>query len=305
MKIQMGLLLALCSAAAQAQLLVPAGAKGTLSVQYSYMEIGAKKDKYDPKEWHVQRSISLVAQMTADKQQPLSVMRPMEKEQAADLQNKQAAAQSLTKKQEPVMADMMKIMEKCGENEDCISKAVAAYGLTMDPSKVNNVKDEAAALGKQGGPRYQLWKPVSQSGKYSVDEWYRGATADPLCLVKPQQRCHREETRKGGGEVPAPPNGKNVSVAMFEVDSQKKDILVTLPVPLNVLRYTRTVKSDFPDEASGSSEGVLTNLLGKLKPMTFAIPADLRSVNGTQSIKLDGAEGEGGTLVVKWQFTQP
>jgi len=260
MKAPIGLILVLVAGSAHADLLVPTGSKGTLSVQYEYLAIGQKADKYDPREWQVSRKLSLETQMAADRQTHIA---------------------SAQKKLAPTMNDMVKIADRCGDNEGCI----------------------IAVASRQDAPRYQLWRPLSQRGKYSVHEMYRGQTADPACMDRPNQRCNRQETRKGGGEIPPPPGKTNASTALFEVDSVKKDVFLTLPVPLMPLGYTREVASDFPDEARGTSQGVLTNPFGKVQPITVAIPGDLRSASGTRTIKLDGQEGESGTLTVKWQFS--
>ncbi len=258
MKARIGLILVLVAGSAHADLLVPTGSKGTLSVQYEYLAIGQKADQYDPREWQVSRKLSLETQMAADRQTHIA---------------------SARKKLAPTMNDMMKIADRCGDNEGCITRAVAV-----------------------DGPRYQLWQPLSQRGTYSVHEMYRGQTADPACMDRPNQRCNRQETRKGGGEIPPSPGKANPSTALFEVDSAKMEVLMTLPVPLMPLGYTREVASDFPDEVRGTSQGVLTNPFGKVRPIRVTIPGDLRSASGTRTIKLDGQEGESGTLTVKWQF---
>jgi hypothetical protein len=285
---------------AHADLLVAKGTKATVTVEYSYAAAGIKKDKYDPREWKVNRTVSLTAQFAADKPQAMAQLRAPEAAQMADLQNKQALAKSASKKMTPMMGDMMKIVEKCGENEACIEKEVEAYGNSMQMTpELKSAGEDINKLGKTDGPRYQLWKAVSQKGTYFVDEFYKGQTADPACMEKPGQRCRREETRKGGGDIASPPDRVKASGAVFEVDAQKKDIVMTLPTPMMPLSYNREVKTDFPDEAAGNSQG-LASFGAMPKPLTVTIPGDLRNLSGTQQIKVDGAEGEGGTLTVKW-----
>jgi hypothetical protein len=287
---------------AHADLLVAKGAKATVTAEYSYAAAGVKKDKYDPREWKVTRTVNVTAQFAADKPQALAQLRAPEAAQTADLQKKQALAQSASKKMTPMMGDMMKIVEKCGENEACIEKEVEAYGNSMQMTpELKSAGEDIDKLGKTDGPRYQLWKAVSQKGTYFVDEFYKGQTADPACMEKPKQRCHRQETRKGGGDFASPPGRVNASGAMFEVDARKKDIVMTLPMPMMPLTYNREVMSDFPDEASGSSQGIMQMTLGSAaKPMTVTIPGDLKTLSGTQQVKVDGVEGEGGTVTVRW-----
>lgn len=293
--------MAVCGAA-QAQLLVAKGAKGTLSVQYEYSSVGKKADKYDPAEWRVQRTIKLVVPMTADQPQAGPSLHVMDAAYAADMEKKKGQVQELHKTMAPSMAEMMKIAERCGENEACIENAIREYSMTMDKSTIEKGKAQAAAASTMAGPRYQVWQPVSQHGTYAVDETYRAQTGDPLCMSKPKQRCSREETRKGGGDIPAPAGSKNASMAMLEVDSVNKDALIRLPIPLGALTYTRQVNSDFPDEKSGTSSGTLPSMAGQQKSLTVALPGDLRAASGTQSFKVDGAQGEGGTLTISWQF---
>jgi hypothetical protein len=292
---------------AHAELLAAKGAKATVKVEYVYTAVGMKKDKYDPREWKVNRSATVTAQFEAQKAQALAQMRAMEAGQVADMQSKQAAAVSAAKKMQPTMNDMLKIVEKCGDtNEACIEKEIEAYGNKMEitPELMSAGKD-IDKVGKQDGPRYQVWRAVSQQSTYSVDEFYKGQTADPICMEKPGQRCRREETRKGQGSVTPPPGAKSVSPAFFEVDAQKKDIVLALPTPMGPLACASVVKSDFPNESSGSSP--CTAGLGQVsfKPMTVTIPGDFRQLSGSQELKSEGAEGEGGTLSVRWTITVP
>jgi hypothetical protein len=291
--------------AAQTSLLAPKGAKATVTVEYAYAAAGMKKDKYDPREWKVNRSATLTAQFVADKPQPMAQLRAPEAAQMADLKDKQATARSAAKKMTPMMGDMMKIVEKCGDNEACIEKEVEAYGKSMELTpELKSAGDDIDKLGKTDGPRYQMWKAVSQKGTYTVDEFYKGQSADPLCMEKPGQRCHREETRKGSGDLGSPPGKKDASGAMFEVDAQKKDIVLMLPGPMMPMAYNREIKSDFPSESeefAGKSQGMVG--LSPPKPLTVTIPGDLKKLAGTEQIKLDGAEGEGGTLTVRWTLS--
>lgn len=285
---------------AHAELLAAKGTKATVTVEYSYAAVGAIKDKYDPREWNVTRTAQLTAQFTADKPQEMAQMRAPEAAQMADLKSKQATAVSASKKMQPMMSDMLKIAEKCGDNEACIEKAVENYGNNMEITpELKSAGDDIQKLGKTSGPRYQLWKAVSQKGTFFVNEYYKGKTADPACMEKPGQRCNREETRKGSGDIASPPGKANASIAMFEVDAQKKDIVMTLPAPMMPLTYNREVKSDFPGETAGNSQGYV-QINGSSKPLTITIPGDLKTLSGTEQVKADGTEAEGGTVTIKW-----
>jgi hypothetical protein len=251
----------------------------------------------------VLRTIKLTVPMTAEPPAPVSSLRAMDPAYAAEMEKKKGHIQDLHQTMAPTMADMMKIADRCGEDEGCIERAIQDYGKTMDKSTIEKGRSQAAAAGTMAGPRFQLWQPLSQKGTYAVDETYHGETSDPACSDKPKQRCTRDETRKGGGDIPAPAGSKNASGAMLEVDSVNKDVLIKLPVPLSALTYTKQVISNFPDEASGTSQGVLPPMAGQQKTITVALPGDLRAASGSETYKVDGVAGEGGTMKVTWQFT--
>ncbi len=292
--------MAVCGAV-HAELLVNKGAKGTLSVQYEYSAVGSKKDKYEPADWRVSRTIKLTVPMTADQPALASSLRAMDPAYAAEMDKKKGQIMDLHKTMAPTMADMMKIAERCGEDEACIERAIQDYGKTMDKATIEKGRSQVEAAGAMAGPRYQVWQPTSQKGTYAVDETYRAETSDPACANKPNKRCTREETRKGGGDIPSLA-GKNASAALLEVDSVGKEVLIKLPVPLGMLTYTKNVVSNYPDEASGTTQGTLPPMVGQQKTMTVALAGDLRGASGTETFKLDGAGAEGGTMKVTWQF---
>ena len=291
------------SGLASAQSVKP-GTKGTLKVTYEYVSTGQKKDQFQSRQWRVKRTAEITAQLAAEKPMMLSAYRPMEAEQAATEDNRLKRATSAAKKMEPTMEEAMKIVEKCGDDDACVEKAIVAFGtthqLTEEEKSARGDIEEASKI--KDPNRYQIWKGLSQKGTYLVDEFYKGESADPACHKEPNARCHYQETRKGGGEI-APPAGKpNATVVQFETDSKKKEAWVALPIPLSALTYDRDVKTNYPDERDAANKGTVVGFLNKLKPITVAIPAGVKTVSGTETIAVDGDQGERGTLTVKWQF---
>jgi hypothetical protein len=287
-------------AMANAQLVTP-GAKATLTVDYVYATTGSKPDRYDPRDWTVNRKVSIVTQLTADEPQSLSSLRKMEVGQIADQKEQQKRAASASQKMAPMAGDMMKIAEKCGEDEGCIERAVMAYssGMQMTP-ELKSAGEDIKAASKQGPLRYQTWKPVSETVTWSVDEVYNAKNADPICENKPNRQCTRREIRKGGGTLPAAKG----SVAMLEVDSEKKDLYIAaLPQIIPGSMYTRVVSDDLPGRETGTSQVPFTGFGKMVKPFYTPLAAGLASVGGTQSIAPSGTEGEGGTVRVTWRFT--
>jgi hypothetical protein len=71
---------------------------------------------------------------------------------------------------------------------------------------------------------------VAQSGTYSIDELLHFQVFEMTCNST-NKICRREETRKGGGPVPAPAGGQSTAGAsMLEVNGSKKQLVVSLPV---------------------------------------------------------------------------
>ncbi len=291
------------SGMASAQSVKP-GTKATLKVNYEYVANGAKKDKDYPREWRVKRSFDITAQLAAQKPMNLSAYKPMEAEQTADMNKKQSQAAAAAKKLEPTMEEAMKIVEKCGDDDACVEKAIIAFGTTHQlTEEEKSVKGDVAELSKvTEADRFQIWSGVSQTGTYLVDEFYKGESTDPACYKEPRARCHYQEIRKGGGPIPPPAGKPNGTVVAFETDAKKKDAHLVLPVPLSALPYDRSVKTNFPDQKDAETKGVLAGFLNKLKPITVPIPAGVKSLSGTETVKFDGEEGEGGTLTIRWQF---
>jgi len=315
MKAQSMLVMMVCVAApVHAELFVATGVKGTLDVEYTYAAAGKTQDQYDTHEWRVKRTVNLTAQLAAQPPAPLPALHQLDAGQQAELTNKRAsAADSARKAQQktaPVMADIESIMAKCGEDEACIEKAVASYGMSMGMTpELESAKQDVADVVKAsdlGPPRYQIWRATAQKGTYSIDETVHIVDADPICMTLPGARCTTDTSSKGAGEIAPPPGVKpdpasTAGLSALEVDSVKKTLMIALPIPLNMLSYQQTVKTDDPEEHSGTVAKSM-GFPSEVKPITAALMGDGRDQSGEQVIKLSGKAEEGGTLTVRWHF---
>lgn len=142
----------LASGSGHAQDFAAKGTKATLTVTYEYSAIGKNADKSEPSEWRVSRTLTMVVPMSAEAEQALSSTRELDSSQRASLDKKQAQVASVHKKMEPTMNDMMKIADRCGEDEACIEKAIVEYGNRMDPSLVKSTKGDVDAAMKLDAP---------------------------------------------------------------------------------------------------------------------------------------------------------
>ncbi len=296
---------------ARADLLVAPATKGTLNVEYTYEASGRTQDQNDTHEWRVKRVVKMTAQLAAGAASELPTVRPISAAQTADLQSMQTRAtnstQQATQKMAPMMGDMQAIMAKCGDDEACIEKAVASYGMSMGvtpemESAKHDIADVAAAT-KPGAPRYQAWRGTAQKGTYSIDETIHRLDADPICK---DLHCTTDTSAKGAGEVTLPPGVKDpaaaAGISAVEIDSVGKTLFIRLPVPLNGLSYSETVITNSPEREAGTTTKQI-RFPGELKPVDAAIKGDLRDQSGQEVIKLSGQAEEGGTLTIRWRFS--
>jgi hypothetical protein len=303
----LGLVL-IAGSATGADLIVPKGTKATLQVNYQFKSSGkhAAAGKERRADWNVLREVSITAHYEANPPQPFGAMHKDDAKQKKDIATMQASVESMQTKMQPTMQDMMKIAEKCEEDEACISREIENYGKQMDPSIVKAGKEDAAAITKMAtNTRFQMWRQTSQTGTYSVDERINEQIFEMTCTET--QVCKRSKTRTGSGKILPPPELKAVAgTSMLEVDSLNKDMFVTLPMPLAPLPYTQTKTTTVPwDEGAGTTKEVSSGWMAKASEQGLvAIPGELKTLSGTQTYKVEGHEEMGGTLTVKWTFTR-
>lgn len=317
-----------CLPGMAAEVFAPAGTRAVLSVEYAYTSAGRKSSQgmYDPYEWRVKRNLSMEAQLAAQPPTPMPTVQAPDAASTAKLQDQATRMQAATAQMAPMVADVEKIMARCGENEECISRAVQGMGdgMARDPQRMgamNAARKDAQALGP-GAMRYQAWRPTAQKGTYVIEESVQVSVTDPICAHKPRRRCTREETRKGSGEVPVPaptrprPNpGAAAGMSAVELDVEKGVLAITLPAPLAMLAFTETITSDEPDgthdtpiprgtrrreaffRVSASGSGFMHE-----KPIAVPLKGGMKDQQGEYSVPLKGSFGDAGTLVVRWRF---
>lgn len=314
-KLVLSIVVCALSATAHAQLVAPKGAKATLKVEYTYLSAGdfwgSARDTHDT--WNVKRTATMTAVYAADAPQAFGMLHSKDAKQNQDIQQVQAKANATMAKMQPTMGDMMKIVQDCGggdtkESQACIEKKVSNYGNNMSDAQLGQMKsagEDVSALNKMAtGNRFQLWKLTSQSGEYLVSEDLFHQVFEMTCTAtKP---CKRTTRISGGGKVPAPPGGASIAGAsVFEVDSEKHDLVLQLPVPLAALDAQQTVVTNIQGETGGTSRVTVRPwMMPAMKPMTISIATDLRSVSGQKDIEIPGRQHEGGVLRVSWQFFQ-
>ena len=294
----------------------PIGAKATLTVDYVYESTGKKRSEgmYDPYEWRVKRTVNLVADLTAQPVSALPTLQAVDAAQMAALKDKTRKAQAVQTDMAPVMADVQKIMAKCGEDEACLTRESQKLGAAMQGTPkmdaAMKAKKDMQALGTPDAPRYQGWRATAQRGSYLIDETVHVSVPDPLCASRPRHRCTRDETRKGSGEIPLPPEAKKnrglaAGIAAVEVDAGKNTLTLRLPIPMFMLPYTETITTDEPsrsEDPKGPQKKQHSFRVGSDKPLTVALKGGWRSQAGEQVVPLKGELGDTGNLTVRWRF---
>jgi hypothetical protein len=301
MKYAIALLLLSITASAQAQLLVPRGTKATLEVEYLYIaegKSGRPNGTDDLDEWKVRRVVNVIAHYVAEEPGAIGVLHKADPAQKAALDNTAARAQAFGKKMEPTVADMMKIAERCGEDEACVEKAITEYGNKMDVKEMQGRKAEGEAIFKPGAPRYQLWKVTAQSGSYDVDEFTSHQVFEMTCTRA--KACKRTVTSRGKGPIPA---SSLVGASILEMDGAKKDIAAKMPMPLlRDLSIDTKVQDTLPSDDNRSELNLGMRMFNLAQDLTLAVPSGALPASGTVTVKDTGRGAESGTLTVKWTF---
>jgi hypothetical protein len=305
-------------AAHAADAFAPLGAKATLTVEYVYESTGKKRSEgmYDPHEWRVKRTVNLAADLAAQPVSALPTLQAVDASQMAALKDKTKKAQAVHTQMEPMMADVQKIMAKCGEDEACLTRESQKMGEAMRGTPkmdaAMKAKKDMQALGTPDAPRYQAWHATAQRGSYLIDETAHVSIPDPLCHNKPRQRCTRDEVRKGSGEITLPREAKKsgavAGISAVEVDTAKNTLTLRLPTPLIPLPYTETITTDEPSRSEDpkgpqkKQHFFRVSSTSDNKPFTVALKGGWRSQSGEQVVPLKGEFGNAGNLTVRWRF---
>jgi hypothetical protein len=310
------------AAAWAADALAPAGTKATLSVDYVYVSAGKTQDSNALRQWCVKRSVSLSAQLAAQAPSALPQTQALDAGQAAELERRGDKAQVIASQMALMMSDAHSIVQKCGEDEACLSREAQKMGAAMagTPKMATalQARSDAQQAFQPAAPRYQAWRPALQTGRYAIDETLHRVYADPICYKLPQQRCTRDERRQGAGDLALPATAQNPGAAAgfsaVELDAAKNVLTLRLPAPLQPLAYTETISSDEPAGAHDTRtlkgpqakqmpfRAVGDDKLNLDKPLTVAVKGGWRSQSGEQAVPLKDATGETGRLIVRWRF---
>ena len=178
-----------------AESFAPAGAIGTLTVEYTFSSSGRKADRNDAREWKVNRTITMNAELGAAAPTSGPTLTPMDAAMTADLARRSERTQAVAKDMQPTLDEVQKIIAKCGENEACLTRETMRLGVATDTgARMEKNRKSVEELTRAPVPRYQRWSARQQSGSYSIDESVKLLYADPIC--QPRNQCRRSEKRE-------------------------------------------------------------------------------------------------------------
>lgn len=310
--------LASACAMAQAATFAAPGTSGTLTVDYVYESAGKSGDRNDQREWNIRQTLHMRTEVVAQPASPLPQIQPAGADERANLQRQNEQAQRAAADAAPMMAEVNKIVARCGKDRACIEQATSQLGFGMAGSAELDKAEAAGRAGveatRPGAPRYQAWIAKAESGTYSVDDTLRFDYSEMQCAKFARGRCTRTEVRKGSGPVPDLPRPgakKLAGVGAVEFDTQKNTLALRLPMALGGLPYVATVTSNDPDAKRDPDmpKGPVAGRAlfrvtadGKDAPVVLPLSAAGTSQSGEYTVTLPGKGEEGGRLTVRWRF---
>ena len=301
-----------CGAAGAAPFVAP-GTPGTLNVDYVYESAGTSGDRNDQREWRIKQTLHMRTDLVAQPASPLPQIQPPSADEVAGMKRQNEQVQRAAAEAAPMMAEVQKIVARCGNDRACVERATSQLGFGMAGSAELDKAEAAGRAGveaaRPGAPRYQAWLATAENGTYSVDDTLRFAYSEPQCAKFAQSRCVRNEVRKGGGPLPVLPGGgakKLAGVGAVEIDTRRNTLALRLPNALGGLPYTATVTSNDPDARNDpdfpkgpQAQRAMFRVSADGQDAAVVVPL---ARSGEYVVTMPGKGEEGGKLTVRWRF---
>jgi hypothetical protein len=304
----LALFLAPASAAA-ADAPSPAQSLATLDVTFEVTGGGTttSPDKSLKRDWQVKDVYEVRAEMTAQAPSGFPSLHEQDAAQQKTEAERAAAADRAATNMAPMMASAEKIMEKCGDDEDCITRESMkmAQGIDPDSAEMKSAREDVGTVSKMPDARYQTFMPTVQSGSFTVRESMKVADRDPICIGKPQDTCHTSVEVQGAGDITLDGQKKAGGSTTAEIDLAKNTLRFTIPLPYPVVA-SETTKTDNPDLTNGTRDThrFLTNLKLDLA-VAHGCGASCRTARGEKTYDIvDQLSGQPARLKVTWAFSR-
>lgn len=287
----------------------PTGSGATIRVVYELENHGsfASQDKVLTREWQVKDRYEVVTQLTALKPTGFPGLHPHDASQRQAETARMAHAERAAEAMAPMMADAMKIVERCGDDEACITRETLklSQGIDMNSATIQGARADVKAASAMPGARYQVFEPTLQTGKFSLDERLTEADRDPICMSRPAATCHKEVIVRASGDITLNGKARTPGAAMLETDLEKATLRFTLPLPYPVA-VEETVNTDKPGAFSGTrqTQRFLTDLRLDVQ-VAHDCGGSCRNASGVKTWQVvDQIDGQPARLTARWTVQQ-
>lgn len=292
---------------AQADTPSPAKSAATLTVVYDIKGAGkfTSNDKVFERTWRVTDSYTLRAKVIAQAASGFPALFAMDAQQQSVEAGRNAAAASAAANMAPMMAGAMAIMEKCGDDEECMEREAMkmAQGVDMNSAAMQNARSSIATASTMPKDRYQLFAPDSMTGEFKVDENELLLDRDPICHNRPAATCTRETIVVGGGQLTFENKVTMPGTTTMELDLEKNMLKFALPLPFPIT-VTETVKTDKPTDESYTKQEYrfLTDQKLDLN-VEHKCGTSCKTVSGTKEWTIkDQLSGDTAKMTATWTF---
>lgn len=290
-----------------AETAAPPGASASISAIYELEGSGsfASNDKVLKREWQVKDRYEVVVRLTARQPTGYAAFHTPDASQQQTEAARMASAERAATAMAPMMADAMKIVELCGDDEACLTRESMkmAQGVDMNSATMKGARADVKAASVMPDARYQLFEPTTQTGKYSLDETLKEADRDPICMGRPGGTCHKQVIVRASGDITLDGKTEALGGSALEVDLDKATLRFALPLPYPVAA-SESVITDKPGQFSGTREvhRFLTNLRLDLQ-VAHACGGSCRTTSGVKTWDVvDQISGQPARLTARWTF---
>lgn len=285
------------------------GSTGTLTVIYEISGTGVDRPSSNEKNvtWTVKNKFEVSGKLTAKEATGFPALLAKDAAGLAADDKRMAAANQAQKDMAPMMNQAAKIMEQCGDDEDCMMAAAMkmAQGVDMNSAQMKSAKSAIGAASAVPGPRYQLFEGKSVTGTYTIDEQAHEAYFDAACSFKNEATCAVDTTVKGKGPL-LDAGGKPTidNPLMGEIDHQAGDLILMLPMP-GFAKATRTATTQKGGPKVSEDKRFVSWQGGMDKIRLTAKCGACKSASGVVTKEIeDQLLGRKATLKISWTFTR-
>lgn len=283
-------------------------AASTLVVVYEFTGSGVEKPSSNEKHvnWQIGDRYELKVNMSAKKPSGFPSFHKADAAGQAMENDRNKNAAKAAQNAQPLMDQASKIMEQCGDDEDCMMAAAMKMAQGLSPGAVAGLKSDVAKVSTIPADRYQLFDSSTATGTYVIAEKSYEAYFDAACSAKNEAKCAITKEVKGKGALTTP-DGKTTmpGTVVGELDLQAGSIILTFPIP-GAAKATKVVTAVVDGKVLSTED--VTYHLSVPQMQDIKLTANCgacKTAEGSFNRELDDKLlGRKGNLKVSWKFTR-